>query len=232
MSAISILVIEDDEAVVELLSAAFRDAGHLVRAARTLAEGRRLLEQANTDMIIMDRGLPDGDGLSLCLTLRKDSRFRGVPIIMLTGKDAPPDKVLGLRFGADDYLAKPFEMDELLARVDAILRRTCPGAVFLAGRLEAGGIVLDLPGRRVMVKDGVIDLTGREYELLRVLMEKAGTVLTREFLLGTVWKAQGGTVGRKTVDVTVMNLRRKLGDKGALIVAVRPDGYKMLPAGK
>jgi DNA-binding response OmpR family regulator len=225
----SILLVEDADPTAELIPAAYREEGHLVRLAKTMQEGYELLEQANTDMIIMDRGLPDGDGLRLCLTLRKDSRFQRVPILMLTGKADPADRVLGLRYGADDYLAKPFDVDELIARVDAILRRTSPAAAYLAGRLEAGGIVLDLKGRRVTIKGDIIALTGREYELLRVLMEKAGTVLTREFLLGTVWKASEGTVGRKTVDVTVMNLRRKLGGKGAMIVAVRPDGYKMLP---
>jgi DNA-binding response OmpR family regulator len=227
MGKLSILVIEDDEPTRELLKAALGEAGHFVHLAPTLAGGFAALEAARPDIVILDRGLPDGDGLRLCLALRKDARFRSVPVLILTGKGEPMEKVLGLRYGADDYLAKPFELEELLARVDALIRRVRPGHGEYSDTLECGGVQIFIPGRQVTIRGNVIPLANREYELLRILMERAGTVLTRDFLLEAVWKAEAGGVGPKTVDVTIMGLRRKLGPKGGLIEAVRSSGYKM-----
>lgn len=127
MKKLSILIIDDDEQVQELLEAAVQEIGHTSRTAAGLKEGYEKLKKFGADILILDRGLPDGDGIQLCLTIRKDLRYKNLPILMLTGKSEAGDKVLGLRFGADDYLAKPFDMEELLARVDALIRRIPPG---------------------------------------------------------------------------------------------------------
>jgi len=127
MRKLSILIIDDDETVQKLLEAAVEEIGNSVRTAKTLKEGNEAIEKYGADLILLDRHLPDGDGINLCLTLKKDPRFRTIPILMLTGMAETGDKVLGLRFGADDYLTKPFDMEELLARIDALTRRLPPG---------------------------------------------------------------------------------------------------------
>jgi len=193
MRKILVLIIEDDPACRELVKAAMVDAGRVVHAVKTLAGGYKELETARPDLIVLDRGLPDGDGVQFCLTLRKDSRYRTIPILMLTGKGEVEDRVLGLRFGADDYLAKPFDVAELMARADGLVRRGSPELAGCGDRLECG--------------------------------------VTRDFLLETVWKASADSAGHKVVDVTVMNLRKKLGPHGEMIVSVRGLGYKLSAPG-
>lgn len=232
MKILSVLVIDDDKGMVNLVTAAFEAAGHAVRSAGTLLEGRRLLEDSRPDLLVLDRGLPDGDGVKLCLELRRDSRYRDLPILMLTGKSETVDKVLGLRFGADDYLPKPFDVEELLARADALIRRAMPGLSGYSPRLHCGPITLDTGSRAVTVEGNEIDLTPTEFDLLRLLMERAGAPLERAFLLETVWKSAGTRVAEKTVDVTVMNLRRKLGQAAAVIEAVRGCGYMARDPGR
>jgi DNA-binding response OmpR family regulator len=205
-----------------MVSAAFEEDGHLVEAAVSLGECRKMLQGAKPDIIILDRGLPDGDGLQLCLALKKDADFRAIPILMLTGKAEVEDKIFGLRFGADDYLAKPFDVEELRARVHAIVRRVYGE---MSPRMTLCGITIDLKARTVTVKCGLIELTNREFSLLSFFMKNPDSVLTREALLEAVWNdVKPG--GPKVVDVTVMNLRRKLGGDKSPIRAVRSFGYK------
>lgn len=229
MRKLSILIVEDDEPTLAVLKAAMEDLGHIARCARTQAEGFGILQGAAVDLLILDRGLPDGDGLKLCLDLKKDARYAGMPILMLTGKADTCEKVLGLRFGADDYLAKPFDMEELLARMDALVRRLSPGLAASSGRLVCGGVEMDVPAYRVTAGGKAVPLTRREFSLLRVLLERAGCELTREFLLAAAWPAGAPDRCDKTVDVTVMSLRRKLGRYGAGIESVRARGYKIVP---
>lgn len=217
-----IVVVEDDEATRAMLTAAFKEGGHAVYASATLKEAEEFFAHTRPDLIIMDRGLPDGDGISLGSRIKKDPALRGVPLLMLTGKAELSDKVLGLRLGADDYLAKPFEMEELLARADALVRR---GQGRPSSRVACGGIVVDEASRRVLVNGDEVALGNREYSLLKALIEKAGMLLSRELLLATVWGGSGQDM--KIVDVTVMNLRRKLGPAGCRIVAVRGAGYML-----
>lgn len=199
----------------------------MARRARTMAEARRELEAVNTDLVIMDRGLPDGDGLQLCLTLRKDKRFAAMPILMLTGRAETCDRILGLRFGADDYLTKPFEVEELLARVDALIRRASPGLASAAAILECGPIAVDLPKRLVTTYGEPIQLGNVEFKLLCVFMERAGAVLARKFLSDSVW---GGLIydpADRLLDVTIGHLRKKLGPAAEMLVTVRGVGFKM-----
>jgi len=230
MKRLLVLVIEDDASCRDLVAAAMLEEGHIVHIAKDLKDGYGEIERAKPDLIVLDRGLPDGDGMKLCLTLRKDPRFSAIPILMLSGNAEVADRVLGLRFGADDYLSKPFDMEEFLARAAALVRRASPELVNC--RLECGGLAIDLNARQVKAGEESIPLSGREYELLRVLMGRANTPVTRDFLLEAVWEKAPGTAGHKTVDVTIMNLRRKLGALGGMIVSVRGFGYKLTDAGE
>jgi len=224
MKQLTILIVEDDKMNREMVKAAFKEDGHIVCAATSIGECRKALEANKPDFIVLDRGLPDGDGLQLCLNLKKDPLFKSIPILMLTGKAEIADKILGLRFGADDYLAKPFDIDELRARVDAIVRRVYGN---IPARLNLCGIILDAKARTVTLNDQPLELTNKEFALLRVFMENPNTVLTREFLIAGVWN-NTELAGSKVVDVTVMNLRRKLGGVVSPICAVRSFGYKFV----
>ena len=197
MGICSVLIIEDDESTRQLLAAAFRSRGYLTREAGTIQAGRQELQSCGADLIVLDRGLSDGDGLGLCTILRNEFRFRHIPILMLTRRSETDNKVLGLRLGADDYLPKPFVMEELLARADALLRHTLPSVVVRLARLEHKGIQIDLPARDVSVDGVMVRLNGMEYKLLRILLERAGTVLSRKFLLEAVWHSPPWKHGHK-----------------------------------
>ncbi|MDD2805372.1 MAG: response regulator transcription factor [Elusimicrobiales bacterium] len=227
MRKMLVLVIEDDKTCLDLVCSALSEDGHTVRTAASLREARAELAGTSPDLIIMDRGLPDGDSLALCIELKRDACFRETPLMMLTGKAKPVEKVLGLRYGADDYLGKPFAVAELLARVDALARRAGFGTGTDGGMLVCGDIRMDLRGRLVETASGPVDITPTEFELLRALLERQGEALSREFLLNLVWR--DSSTGGKVVDVTIMNLRRKLGAGGAFITAVRGLGYKLVP---
>jgi len=221
-----IVIVEDDESTREMLTAAFREEGHVVHAASTIKDAEAAFSRGCPDLIILDRGLPDGDGIQLGMRLKKDPALRGVPLLMLTGKAETADRVLGLRLGADDYLAKPFALEELLARADALVRRSNGGG-FASSQIACSGIVVDVRSRRVLADGNEIKITGREYDLLKALVERAGTALSREFLMETVWRSLAEDKEMKIVDVTVMGLRRKLGAAGGRIIAVRGMGYML-----
>ena len=227
MKQLGVIVVEDDELCREMVKAALQGDGHLVRCAASMGGCRKLLAAGTPDIIVLGRGLPDGDGLQLCLTLKNDPLFKAIPILMLSGKSEATDKVLGLRFGADDYLAKPFDIEELRARVDAIIRRIY-GA--LSPRLAGGGIIMDLKARTVAREEApaaLINLTKREFALLRLFLENPGTALSRDSIIAAVWR-DARPSDAKVVDVTVMNLRRKLGGGETPICAVRSFGYKFV----
>ncbi len=226
MAKNSVLVVEDDEATREMVKAVLDEDGYCVYAAASIAEGLRLARERKPGLAVLDRLLPDGDGIQLCLKLKADPALAGILVLMLTGQGRVEDRVLGLRLGADDYLAKPFSTSELSARAAALIRRK-DGVP--PRSLAAGSLRMDLAGRTVAVGKRPLALTNMEFDLLRAFMEKPGEVLTRESLLETVWDAHAAPVVAKTVDMTVMSLRRKLGVLGESVVAVRGLGYKFLP---
>ena len=174
-----LLMIDDDASLAELLVEYFERFGHKLITARTAADGRYLLRRDDPDLLILDVMLPDADGMELCRAIRAES---DIPIVMLTARGDVPDRVLGLEFGADDYVAKPFEPRELVARVETLMRRSreAPAARRLSA---AGGLVVETATRRVTLGGTEVELTAAEFELLRILMEGRGRVFSRDALL-------------------------------------------------
>jgi DNA-binding response OmpR family regulator len=213
-----ILVVEDDPGLAPLLLRVFGDEGAQTKLCTTMAAG---LEYAKHefDVIVLDWMLPDGDGPAFCELVRQANVF--TPILMLTARGEVPDRVLGLRAGADDYLVKPFEVDELLARVDALVRRSEQLRTIRIGELE-----LDRLQRRCRLRGADLELTVREYELLVRLAAAAGAAVPRSTLLRDVWR-MAFDPGSGVLDVQVSRLRDKLGDYSARLETVRGVGYRL-----
>ena len=222
----TILVVEDEESIASFVSAYLRKDGYDVR---TTPSGRDALSLAHADrpaLVVLDLMLPDLDGLEVCRRLRASS---DIPVLILTARDDDTDKVVGLELGADDYLTKPFNPRELVARVRAILRRTGNDREQREGEvLEYGELKLDAGRRECWVGEEEVQLAPKEFDLLWELVDHRGLVLTRDQLLERVWgyTFAGDT---RTVDVHVRQLRRKLGDASP-IVTVWGVGYKVSPA--
>lgn len=218
-----IFCVEDDASIRELVVYTLQSTGF---AARGLADGRELLralDEEQPELVLLDIMLPGEDGISLLKKLKASSQLKHIPVIMLTARGTEYDKVVGLDAGADDYIAKPFGMMELISRVKAVLRRAMPQVSQL--RLQVGPIELDYGRHAVLVSGVPAELTRKEFDLLLQLMQSAGSVLTRDLLLETVWGYDFGGETR-TVDVHIRTLRQKLGDGGACIETVRGVGYR------
>ena len=216
-----VLLAEDDPAIAEPLSRALRREGYQVRLLPDGPETVRAASEGGVDLLVLDLGLPGMDGLEVCRRLR--AHGVGIPVLMLTARADEVDFVVGLDAGADDYVAKPFRLAELLARIRALLRRGAPDTV------EACGVRMDLSARMVTVDGDEINLANKEFELLRVLMLRAGQVVTRDEILAEVWNSERRN--SKTLDMHMSWLRRKLGDgnpKAAerLIATVRGVGFR------
>ena len=219
----TILVVEDETSIASFVSAYLRNAGYGVRAASSAKTA--LVELANElpSLIVLDLNLPDGDGVELCRRIRKSS---DVPILMLTARDEDVDKIIGLEVGADDYMTKPFNPRELVARVKSILRRAAPERRRTESEeLQHGTLTINAGKREVHVGEEEIRLAPKEFDLLWELLDHRGIVLTRDQLLERVWgyTFAGDT---RTVDVHVRQIRRKLGDASP-IVTVWGVGYKV-----
>jgi two-component system OmpR family response regulator len=214
-----ILLVEDDARLSALVAQRLRREGHEAETAADGIEGLRLAETGRFDLAVLDVMLPGMDGLSVATSLR--TRGDRLPILMLTARDTIDDRVRGLRSGADDYLVKPFAFAELLARIEALGRRTAPTTEAV---LIQGAVRLDPRARRVTVDGADIELTAKEFDLLRCLMDHAGRVLTRSELKEQVWDFTFDAQ-TKVVDLYVHYLRRKLGPAGDIIETVRGVGY-------
>ena len=208
MNRRAILLIEDEESISEPLASALRREGFDVQTAASAAAGLEAFRARPPDLVLLDVMLPDGDGKDVLRTIRSSSR---VPVVMLTARGEEMDRVLGLELGADDYVTKPFSAAELVARMRAVLRRSEPAPEVAESVLEVGDVSMNLETHRVTRGGEEVDLTVKEFELLRVLLEHAGKVVRRQTLVGEVWDPAwfGST---KTVDVHVSALRKKLGD--------------------
>ena len=217
-----ILVVDDDPGICDSLDRALRREDYAVTIARDGEEALRAVEAQSPDAVILDVSMPKLDGLSVCRRLRASGSR--VPILVLTARHSLGDKVAGLDAGADDYLAKPFALEELLARLRAIMRRAAPADG--ANVLSLGDLSLD-PGTRVVARGGEpIELTRTEYQLLELFLRNPGQVLTRELIFDRVWGYDFG-VNSNSLDVYIGYLRRKteMGDQPRLIHTVRGVGY-------
>jgi len=219
----AILVIEDETSIASFVAAYLRNAGYAVRTASTAQAALVELSSELPALIVLDLNLPDGDGVELCRGIRKKS---DVPILMLTARDEDVDKIIGLEVGADDYMTKPFNPRELVARVKSVLRRASPERRRTESEeLRHGDLVINAGKREAYVGDEEIRLAPKEFDLLWELLDHRGIVLTRDQLLERVWgyTFAGDT---RTVDVHVRQIRRKLGDASP-IVTVWGVGYKV-----
>lgn len=219
-----IYCVEDDHAIRDLMIYALSSAGF---AAKGFPDGDSFfaaLKEETPQLVMLDIMLPGDDGMTILNRLRQDGATAEIPVIMATAKGTEYDKVIGLDAGADDYLVKPFGMMEMVARVKAVLRRTEPKETDCV--LTAGNLSLNTGEHTVFVENQRVQLTLKEYELLKKFMENQGRVFTRDQLLRTVWGADY-TGETRTVDVHIGTLRTKLGSCGDLIETVRGVGYRM-----
>jgi two-component system response regulator QseB len=214
-----LLLIEDDNMVGRALRTALAASGFAVDWVRDGRAGELALANADHDLVLLDLGLPVKDGLQLLRQLR--ARGGRVPVLVISARDSVPDRVLGLNAGADDYLLKPFELDELVARVHALARRSAGAA---APIFQCGGLSLDPARMRVAIDGLVVELTAREFALLEALVRRPGAVISRRRLEDCVY-GWGEEVASNTVEVHLHHLRRKLG--ADRIVNVRGLGYRL-----
>ena len=226
----TILLVEDEESITTPLVAALEREGFDTAVSATAGESIEAAERLKPDLVLLDVMLPDGSGFDVCRELRSRSR---VPIIMLTARGEEADRVAGLELGADDYVVKPFSARELVARIRAVLRRTAEaGERRPEGVTEVGDVRLDPARRTVAFRGEELELSRKEFDLLRLLIENAGSVVTRERLIDEVWDTNwfGST---KTLDVHVSGLRKKLGDDSGApryIHTVRGVGFRFASA--
>ena len=221
-----LLLIDDDARLTAMLGDYLRQAGYEVDTAGSLAEGRDRIERSLYDALVLDLMLPDGDGLDLTRDLRASPRTRSLPLLMLTARGEPMDRIVGLELGADDYLPKPFEPRELLARVKALLRRALPHTtdddVLRFGRLE-----VDPGGRQARLDSRPCDLTSYQFDLLLVLARAPGRVLSRDQIMDAL-KGHALEAFDRSIDVHVSRIRAAIEDDPKTprrILTVRGAGY-------
>ena len=221
-----LLLIDDDARLTDMVGDYLRRNGYEVDAAGSLALGRDRLKAATYDALLLDLMLPDGDGLDLTRELRADARLRRLPLLMLTARGEPMDRIVGLELGADDYLPKPFEPRELLARVKALLRRASPDPgsddVLVFGRLE-----IDLGARQARLDGKPCDLTSHQFELLVVLAQSPGRVLSRDQIMDAL-KGHPLEAFDRSIDVHISRIRAVIEDDPKIpkrVLTVRGSGY-------
>ena len=224
--AARLLLIDDDARLTAMVGDYLRHAGYEVDVAPSLADGRARVEREAYDALVLDLMLPDGDGLDLCRTLRADPRTRTLPLLMLTARGEPTDRIVGLELGADDYLGKPFEPRELLARIKALLRRAAPqfgeDTCLRFGRLE-----VDAGARQARLDGQPCELTGYQFDLLLVLARSPGRVLSRDQIMDAL-KGHALEAFDRSIDVHVSRIRAAIEDdpkQPRRILTVRGAGY-------
>lgn len=220
-----VLVVEDDERLARTLVKGLEEASYSAAMCRTVAEAQRRLKAESVDLILLDLGLADGDGLDLLRLLRREGVR--IPILIITARDAVPDRVKGLDAGADDYLVKPFAFPELLARIRVRFNRAEPQ---VSTRIEVGDLLVDLVGRRVSRTGRSVDLTPQEFSVLQYLALRAGKIVSREMLARDVWQVKSrATPLDNVIDVHISHLREKI-DRDSdrpLIQTIRGVGFRL-----
>lgn len=221
-----ILVVDDEPDVTELVAYHLRAKGFHVETLNDATSSINRARAYQPDLIILDIMMPHLSGIQICRILRADPKLAKAPIIFLTAKAEPQDRIEGLESGADDYLGKPFSPKELVLRVESILRRMAAPKEPTAAKLKIGEILLDSDTHTVTVQGQPLDLTATEFKLLRLMMERQGRVQTREHLLLNVWN-YSTEIETRTVDTHVRRLREKLGDEAGWVETIRGVGYRM-----
>ena len=219
----TILIVEDERDIVKMLEYNLGKEGFKTLSARDGEAALSLAGKEHPDLILLDLMLPGMDGLEVCKALKNESRTTAIPIIILTAKSQESDKIVGLELGADDYITKPFSPRELVARIKAVLRRMKEKS---AEVFRIGDFIVDFSKIKVPVKGKPVELTAKEFELLKKLISANGRVLSREHLLNTIWGFDHAVeIETRTVDVHIGSLRKKLKSEGKRIVTVKNYGY-------
>lgn len=219
-----IYILEDDKNIQEIESYAIKGSGYEVCAFDDAEAFDRGMQEMKPDLLLLDVMLPGENGLSVLKRLRSNNDTKELPVILVTAKDSEIDTVRGLDLGADDYISKPFGVLELMSRIKAIMRRVKPMSDDVV--LKYKNIFLDQDRRICLVDEENVELTYKEYELLRLFLSNPGIVLTREIIMETVWGTDF-TGESRTVDMHIKTLRKKLKEAGSLIITVRNVGYKL-----
>ena len=219
-----IYIVEDDTNIREIESFALKNSGYQIQDFGNAKEFYRAVKEKKPDLVLLDIMLPDEDGMEILQKLRKNPETKRLPIIMVTAKATELDRVKGLDLGADDYIIKPFGVMELISRVKAVLRRSM--GEMQEKILKVDEILMDDERHQVYVSDKPCELTYKEYELLRLLMQNRGIVLSREVIMDRIWD-MSCDVESRTLDVHLKTLRAKLGDSAHHIKTIRNVGYRM-----
>lgn len=223
----TILIVDDEKNIVEMLSYNLTREGFKTCASCDGEHALKLAQNEKPALILLDLMLPGIDGLEVCKILKQSPETRAIPIIMITAKSQETDKIIGLELGADDYIAKPFSPREVIARVKAVLRRTQPAQHSPKDTLTYTDIAINTSTIEVMVKEKIVHLTAKEFELLKTLAQAKGRVLSRDFLLDAIWGFDNaGEIQTRTVDVHIRTLRKKLKTAARRIVTVKNYGYR------
>jgi len=222
-----ILIVEDEADLRDMVGYNLRSAGHEVREAQDVAEALAAVRSFRPDLVLLDLMLPDRPGTELCRKLKGDPETSGIRVVMLTARSEEIDRVVGFELGADDYVAKPFSVRELVLRVNAVLRRGAPVDATPDESLELGRLRIDRARHRVTVDGEEAPLTALEFKLLWTLASRRGRVQSRERLLEDVWE-MNPDVTTRTVDTHVKRLREKLGPACAWVETVRGVGYRFV----
>jgi len=221
-----ILVVEDEEDILELVSFNLKKEGYKVKGVTSGEEALQEVRREVPNLIILDLMLPGVNGFDVCKSLRNDYRTKTIPVIMLTAKSEEADIVIGLELGADDYLTKPFSPRELIARVRAILRRSEARVSEHEALLKVHDIEINVKRHEVLISGNSINLTSTEFRILILLADRPGWVFTRDQIVGAVHEQEYAVTDR-SVDVMIVGLRRKLGTSGQFIETVRGVGYRL-----
>jgi two-component system phosphate regulon response regulator PhoB len=225
-----VIVVDDEEDVVDLVTYKLESSGYkvigLTDPVLLIGKAREFLP----DIILLDVMMPEINGFHLCRMLRADTLLKDTPILFLSAKGDSEDRIKGLEYGADDYLSKPFDLRELLLRIQAIIKRSkllnANKYASLEHRIEYEGVVVDSDFHQVLIEGVEVEFTAREFELLKLLLQRKGRVQSRESLLNTVWSYESD-VETRTVDTHIRRIREKMGSKAELIQTVRGVGYRV-----
>lgn len=219
-----VYIVEDDNNISEIESFALKNSGYITEVFETGKIFFKHLQNKKPDIVLLDIMLPDMDGLEILKKMKNTPDYKKIPVIMVTAKTTEIDKVKGLDLGADDYISKPFGIMELISRVKALLRRTLN--LEEEKVLSYESVVMDVEKRAVYVNNDAVELTYKEFELLKLLLQNSGIVLRREAIMDRVWGTEFEGESR-TLDMHIKTLRQKLGDGGAIIKTIRNVGYEI-----